>query len=97
MLWQPPAQGSNTAVSPFLPSRCWVNPGCGGGGMWVLGSAQGVGLGTCIVAQEGPFGGGRDSLPDTDGFGVARVSTLCLLIEAPVPVTKSTGMWVLSG
>ena len=65
--------------------------------MWVLGSAQGVGLGTCIVAQEGPFGGGRDSLPDTDGFGVARVSTLCLLIEAPVPVTKSTGMWVLSG
>lgn len=57
----------------------------------MLGRLQGVGPGTCIVAQEGPFGGGRDPLPDTDGLGVAGVSTLCLLIETPVPVTEALG------
>lgn len=57
----------------------------------MLGRLQGVGLGTCIVAQEGPFRGVRDPLPDTDGLGVARVSTLCLLIETPVPVTEALG------
>lgn len=61
------------------------------------GRLQGVGPSTCIVAQEGPFGGSRDPLPDTDGLGVAGVSTLRLLIEAPVPGTKSTRLWVLSG
>lgn len=45
--------------------------------------------GTCIVAEEGPFGRGGDALPDTDGLGVARVSMLCLLVEAPVPMTRS--------
>ena len=44
---------------------------------------------TCIVAEEGPFGRGGDPLPDTDGLGVARVSMLCLLVEAPVPMTRS--------
>lgn len=63
----------------------------------MLGRLQGVGPGTCIVAQEGPFGGSRDPLPDTDGLGVAGVSTLRLLIEAPVPGTRSTRLWVLSG
>lgn len=60
----------------------------------MLGGLQGV---TCIIAQEGPFGRGRDPLPDTNGLGVAGVSTLRLLIEAPVPVTKSTGLWVFFG
>lgn len=45
--------------------------------------------GTCIVAEEGPFGRVGDPLPDTDGLGVARVSMLCLLIEAPVPTARS--------
>lgn len=45
--------------------------------------------GTCIVAEEGPFGRGGDPLPDTDGLRVARVSMLCLLIEAPVPMIKN--------
>lgn len=45
--------------------------------------------GTCIVAEEGPFGRGGNPLPDTDRLGVTRVSMLCLLIEAPVPRTRS--------
>lgn len=50
------------------------------------GRAAGGWPSTCIVAQEGPFGGGRDPLPHADGLRVAGVSTLCILIKAPVPV-----------
>lgn len=55
------------------------------------GRAAGGWPSTCIVAQEGPFGGGRDPLPHADGLRVAGVSTLCILIKAPVPVSRSTG------
>lgn len=55
------------------------------------GQTGGAGHGTCIIAQEGPSGGDGDPLPDTDGLGVAGVSTLCVLIEAPVPVTRTPG------
>lgn len=63
----------------------------------MLGRLEGAGLGTCIIAQEGPFRGDGDPLPDADGLGVAGISTLRLLIEAPVPVTKSTRLWACSG
>lgn len=59
----------------------------------MLSAGKRAGLGTCIIAQEGPLRGDGDPLPDADGLGVSWISTLRLLIEAPVPVSESTGLW----
>lgn len=96
------AQGLTLLCPPYMPLQCVVTSGkpcplCveeGRGEYW---ADWGCWPGTCIIAQEGPSGGDRDPLPDTDGLGVARISTLRLLIEAPVPVTKSTRLWACLG
>lgn len=83
-----PAQG----LPQLLPHICQQGRGTAvlEEGMAGAGQAAGGWPSTCIAAQEGPFRGGRDPLPHTDGLRVAGVSTLRVLIEAPVPVTRST-------
>lgn len=63
----------------------------------MLSAGKSAGLGTCIIAQEGPLRGDGDPLPDADGLGVSWISTLRLLIKAPVPVNKSAGLWACLG